>query len=675
MKTLCALCVAMAGSPAAAQSGYLVRDVAVVDVEAGVVRPGRNVTVVGDRIRGVSPAAVVSPPEGVEVIDGSGLYLMPGLFDAHVHLAAGGNAFGPLLIANGVTCVRDTGAPTQAILALREQARSGDALLPRIICTGAIIDGDPPVWPFSIPCDEPDEARAAVRELAAAGVDQVKVYSLLKPEVYVAAIDEAHKLGLKATGHVPMAVTLDEAIAAGQDCSEHLTGFDEAIGTMAGWTPPNPDDPWSGFAAWASYPEVPAKDLEAFVARVAASGMHQCPTIVVMQGIGRAADPDEADKDPRMAYVPASLRSFWSGPGYGAMAESAGTAAKHMQALVGELHRAGVPVMIGTDLANPYVFAGFSVHDEMTLFQEAGISAADVLKAATVVPARFCGVADTLGTVDAGKIASLVLVRGNPLDDVRNAAEVEAVFVEGRYFDRDTLDGLMENVAAANTPSAKPDTVQLKLPGEQIARGTYRSKFQEFDAGTEDFLVTRDGDGYHLMAHSKPTGGPMPPFILTYHASADGVFREATYKVLAGDPVVATYTVADGVITAKARRGDEELPVQTIEFDDDMLITAPATVTDFATLAAADLDVGESRTFRATGFGFNGWQLSVTDYTLTRREATHYTYTLATPMGDFTGEIRTDAKGVVVSSAMKMPMGTITVLRDDPPVTPDDDEW
>ncbi len=678
LRTMCGLGLAaslgfvgQAQAQSSRDGGYVIRDVSVVDVEVGVVRSNQDVYVVGKRIHRIAPALDKAPRQ-FEVVDGSGLYLMPGLFDAHVHLLAGGEAFGPMLVANGVTCVRDTGAATGAIVAMRDGASAGGSLLPRIICTGAIVDGDPAVWPFSHPCDEPEEARVAVRSLAAAGVDQIKVYSLLKADVYRAAVDEAHKLGLKATGHVPLAVTLEEAMAAGQDCCEHLTGFDRAVGEMAGWQPPNPDARWAWFGAWASYPDIPARTLDAFADRVAASGMHQCPTIVVMQGISRAANPLEANEDPRMAYVPMSLRSFWGGARYTAMAENARNAARSMKAMIAELHRAGVPIMVGTDLANPYVFAGFSVHDEMVNFQDSGIPAADVLRAATVVPARFCGVADTLGTVDEGTAASLVLVRRNPLVDGRHAAEIEAVFLNGRYLDRNALDAMLAGVVAANRPSVAVDGQRLELPGAEVARGRYLAKFQEFDAGDEAFLITRDDEGYHIKANSRPAGGPMPPFELTFQVSEDFAFRAATWKVLRGEPIEATYPAAVGVNTASARQGDETFPVQTIELEDNMLVMGPATATDFAFIGAAGLSVGEGRTFRAVGFGFQSWRMSVFDYTLTRVETAHYTFTLATGAADFTGEIWTEPNGLIRKTVMKMPMATITATLE---LEDDEDDW
>ena len=676
MKTMTALCgLGLAGGLALTElqvhgqaprdRGYIIRDVSIVDVEAGIVTDNQFVYIVGDRIHRIAPVFVDAPSDRLKLVDGSGLYLMPGLFDAHVHLSASPDAFGPMLVANGVTCVRDTGAATEVILALRDQAMSSESLLPRIVCTGAIVDGDPPIWPFSHACDEPEEARAAVRKLADAGVDQIKVYSLLKPDVYEAAVSEAHKLGLKATGHVPLEVTLDQAMAVGQDCSEHMTGFERAIGEMAGWQPPDPDSPWAWFGAWSSYPDVPRRQMEAFVGRVAASGMHQCPTIVVMEGIGRAAKPEDANQDPRMAYVSASVRSFWSGARYTAMAENSRAAVKFMKKTVRDLHNAGVPLMIGTDLANPYVFAGSSVHDEMMHFQDAGIPAPDVLRAATVVPARFCGVSDTLGTVQEGKVASLMLVGGNPLLDVRYAADIRGVFLNGRYLDREALDAVMEGVAAAQVQTVTAETISLELPGEEVFRGRYHSKFQESDGGVEDFLITRDDDGYHLMVHSQPTGGPMPPFVLTYHAAKDFAFRGATWRRLRGEPLEATYTPSDSAITASAQSGDEALPVQTLELGPNMLMSAPATAVDFAALGAAGLSVGESRTFQAVGFGFSSWKMTVTDYTLTRAEDRYYTYSLATDWGEFTGEMWTDDIGMVLKSIMKMPMGTITIVLED----------
>ncbi len=672
------ICAAVAAQqqPAPAARGYLVQNVNIVDVGAGQVRAAQDVEIAGDRIVRIAPAAPIATPirAGVYLVDGSGLYLMPGLFDAHVHLVASPESFAPLLVANGVTCVRDTGAPTEAILALRAEAAAG-ALIPQIVCTGAIIDGDPPVWPFSEPCDTPEEARAAVQKLAGAGVDMIKVYSLLKKDVYLAAISEAHALGLKATGHIPLDVTLEEAMAAGQDGCEHLTGFEHVVGRLAGWKPPEgAGSPWIWFAAWTSYTKIPPEEIRRFAQQVKASGMYQCPTLVVMEGVGSLTDPEAAGNDPLMAYVPQTLRSFWSGGAYAAMAPHSEAARPHMMACVAELARAGVPIMVGTDLANPHVYAGFSVHREMKLMQDAGMSPAEVLRAATLVPAAFCGMDKSLGSVQKDKVASLVLVGANPLDDVANASRIEGVFLRGRYLDRAALDTMLDDVKSAVAGSlAQPAPVDLSLPGAVVRQGRYLFKFQQFDAGFEEFLITRDDAGWHMKANMQPRGGPQVPAIVTFHTKPDFGFAGAEYATQAGPPVTATYAVATGKLTAQARSGHEAFPAQEIDLPEGAILSSAASVTDFALLGAAKLEPGETRKFTLVSFGFESWEAGTVDYTLTRLEDTRltidgrevaaraYTSEMVLPFGKVQGQAWTDDRGVMVKNVMVMPFGTITV--------------
>jgi imidazolonepropionase-like amidohydrolase len=674
-----AACLAAAqGQPA--PSGALVRNVNVVDVAAGRVLPGQDVEISGDRIARITPhAAQMAGPlrAGTFLVDGTDLYLMPGLFDAHVHMVASPDSFAPLLVANGVTCVRDTGAPTEAILDLRARAAAG-ALIPQIVCTGAIVDGDPPVWPFSEPCDTPEEARAAVNRLAAAGVDMIKVYSLLKKDVYLAAIDEAHRLGLKATGHIPLNVTIEEAMAAGQDGCEHLTGFEHAVAALSGWKPPEgARSPWIWFAAWPTLPDAPPDEVTRFAQRLRASGMYQCPTLVVMEGVGSLTDPDDAANDPLMAYVPAVLRSFWSGGGYAAMAPHSHAALPHMQAMVAALNRAGVPIMVGTDLANPHVYAGFSVHREMALLQAAGMPPADVLRAATLAPATFCGLDTSLGSIRKDMVASLVLVRADPLADVANASQIEAVFLRGRHFDRAALDAMLEEVkssVAASLPAAQP--VALDLPGEVLRRGRYVFRFQQFDGGFEEFVITRDQAGWHMKADMQPRGGPQPPAVLTFRATPEFDFLGAEYEMQTAQPVAASYSIAGGTLTARARSAGADLPVQELALPEGAVMSSPASVTDFALLGAAKLAPGESRTFPLVTFGFEGWRAGIVEYTLTRLEDTRltidgaevaaraYASEMVLPFGKVTGQAWTDDRGVMVKSVMVMPFGTVTVRLD-----------
>jgi hypothetical protein len=327
--------------------------------------------------------------------------------------------------------------------------------------------------------------------------------------------------------------------------------------------------------------------------------------------------------------------------------------------------------MVGTDLANPYVFAGFAVHEEMGLFRTAGIPNADILRAATIVPATFCGVADTLGTIRAGKIASMVLLRGNPLEDIGNVKLVEGVFLRGRYFSRNALDAMLDDVETVVVESMPNEAavVELDLPGEEIIRGRYVMKFQQWDGGFEDFLITRDDDGYHVMTHSQPQGGPQPPYVMTVHAGPAYEFVSGDWTLLQGSGLKAQYTREDDAIAAVARGDDGEPKTQSFEIPVGGLFAGPPTATDFLTIGRAGLVVGESRTFRSWGFGFDGWRLGDTDYTLSRGQdgtltldgeavvARHYEYSITSQMGELTGDTWTDERGVTLKSVLVLPFG------------------
>jgi imidazolonepropionase-like amidohydrolase len=654
----------------------VIEDITLIDVVNSRALPHQTITITGERIKRIDPADKAKIADGAQVIAGNGLFALPGLFDAHVHFTPSPETFGPMMLANGVTAMRDTGADTDTILDLRQQSRQRGAMLPQIICTGAIIDGDPPVWPFSEPCDTPEEARAAVRKLKDAGVDMIKVYSLLKPDVYRAALDEAKALKIKVTGHVPNAITLDEALQAGQDCIEHLMGFERMLVELSG----KPDDErqgiWPGLSGWLRLPDIDPAALRQRLEAIARSGVTLCPTTVVMQGVGAAADAEKADKDKRMAYVPATLRAFWGGGTYSDFAPLAASVAPHMRTVVGELHRAGAPLMIGTDLANPYVFAGFSVHDEMRNFAEAGIAPIDVLRSATIIPARFCGIDDDLGSIDAGKLASIVLVRADPLADITNASQIEAVFIRGVHHDRAALDKMLAGVrefvvTSAPAPAA---AVELTLPGEVIARGRYVMKFNgRFDAGVEDFLITQDADGYHIKSYSQPQGGWASPSVVTVHFNQDFAFTSALMQQQAKKPVESTYELKDGSMHASATIDGAAEPPQVLAMPERGIVTSSMNAGDFAIFGAMrNMNVDERREMTAVGFGMGGWRVASVPYVITRKadeevalpdgtkiKTRHYASTITNQGMEFNIDTWIDDRGVMVRSRMRAPFGMI----------------
>lgn len=421
---------------------YAIAGVAVVDVVDGAVRFGQTVLVADGRVSRIGPAGGVAVPDGAAVIDGRGLFLMPGLCDAHVHYFDR-DTFGLLLIANGVTLVRDMGMANELVLPLRADLQSGAVLGPEVRTAGAILDGVPPIIPpISVGVGTPEEGRAAVRAQAAAGVDLIKTYSRLEADVFLAIVDEAHSLGLRVAGHVPDSIPIGEAAAAGLDSCEHFFGFEKLVGRLLG-APVRSH--YEGMGAEAEYliryEEVRPEALRQALTDLRDSGLVVCPTVNVFKA-GVHTSQFQSGTFPLSEYVSASVLETWRAL-WGGQDDLPEVLWQTWARFVAVLHAASIPLLVGTDLSTPGSLPGFSVHDEMEIWQEAGIRPADILRSATLLPARFLGRDDDLGSIAEGKTASMVLVRANPLDDVRHARDIEGVFVRGTYYDRAALDRLL----------------------------------------------------------------------------------------------------------------------------------------------------------------------------------------------------------------------------------------
>ncbi len=655
----------------------VIEGVTVINVERGVAVPGQWVVVSGERITGVFDGAPAMKA-AKRTIDGRGQFLIPGLIDSHVHYVDR-ETYGRLFIASGVTLVRDMASDTDQVIALREQLRSGEMLGPRMICTGAIIDGKPPIWPFSYPCETPEEAREAVRALKKAGVDMVKVYSKLQPEVYRAACEEAKAQGLHAVGHVPESVTLADALAAGQYTNEHLMGFPGLIASML----PEAERPaerglFKTSAVWAKYSMIDLAKLRAQLETL--RPMAQCPTIVVMQGIGSIAT-GEGPKDPRTEFVSAAMTAFWSGEQYHAWSASMPKQLPGIFGMTKALYDAGVPLLVGTDLANPYVFAGSSLHDEMKNFAKAGIPNAETLRSATITPAKWFGLDKDYGTIATGKVASMVLLSANPLDDIANTTKINGVMLAGQYFDRAALDGLLADAKAAAKGTAKPVETDapkqaLVLPGEVIAKGVYRSTFkqgkQTMDAGTEEFLVTRDAAGTHIQAITSPVGGWSKPTFVEMHADADGRVVKARYSERVKDGLSAMYVLDGDTWTAKAMKAGKDLEPQTMKVPERLMFSASTNSSLVISMAAMNLQPGETREVNSMGFGFPDWKLAVQPMSVQRKPdekvtigavehtARVYVATAKGPMGQITQTMWLNDRSVPLKVTIAMAFGTVT---------------
>jgi len=422
---------------------YAITNISVVDVEKGIIVPDQTVIVSGGRIEQVGGASQIEVPRDATVIDGQGLYLIPGLVDAHVHYFDA-PVFGRLMIANGVLLVRDMGMPNDFILPLRDELNQGMILGPEMVATGFILDGSPPLIPqIALGIKTPEAAQMAVRQQAGAGVDMIKVYSTLDRDVFLAIVEEAHKQGLKVVGHVPDSIYIEDAAAAGLDSAEHWFGFEKVLARLLG-EPVNLT--YSGMGSQAYYlerlDEVDVAALQDVYQRLNVSGLTIVPTVVTFKDFP-GPNALETGNLPNSEYITPNLLAIWKSQWAG-QNDVPDFIWQNWAQMVKGLNQAGVPLMVGTDLMVPGIIPGFAVHEEMQIWQEAGIPPADILRSATIVPAQFMGLGDRLGSISEGKTASMVLVRANPLEEISNARQIVSVFLRGQYFSREDLDRLLE---------------------------------------------------------------------------------------------------------------------------------------------------------------------------------------------------------------------------------------
>jgi len=400
------------------QKALVLRRLTIIDVAGGAPKPDMTVVITGDHITDLGEAGKVSVPQGGRIIDAGGKFLIPGLWDMHVHWYSRDTL--TLFTANGVTGIRQMFGNSD-LLRWRDEIAKGSWQGPRMVVASPIIDGPQPVWPNSITARDEAEGRKAVTRVKQLGADFVKVYSLLPRDAYFGIADEARKQGLSFVGHVPFNVSAAEASDAGQKSIEHLTGVIKAIETFSA-----------------------KKETELF-ARFIKNGTWQCPTLTVLRSTAYQDDPDFRN-DERLKFIPRQVLGRWGQRMANRGDENYANAKRRFQKgveVIADMSRAGVPLLAGTDTGNPYCFPGFSLHDELVLLVEAGLTPTESLRAATLNPAKFFGLDQKLGTIEQGKLADLVLLDANPLEDIRNTQRIDAVIMNGRFYDRKALDKML----------------------------------------------------------------------------------------------------------------------------------------------------------------------------------------------------------------------------------------
>lgn len=435
--------VARAPLPDAARDRLII-NARVVDVERGVAGPPTSVLIRNGVIAAVGSRVSAG---GAPVLDAGGGYLVPGFWNMHSHAwQVSPQLHFPLLVANGVTGVRDMmdcpGASDMLIACVADKRRwtreveAGTLAAPRFVEVASFY--------FERPDMRADEAAELAATYKARGLDALKVYDRLPRPAYFRLAQEARRLDMRLVGHLPQAVSLDEAVAVGQRSFEHARVFPQAcFASAAAWRRGelNGLDPVL-LTERIVREHDPAACARSFTA-MRSAGAWFVPTHVTREMDARASDPAFID-DPRLAWLdPLSRWAYRDdlGATVAAYPGERGRAAlssffEQGLKLTGQAHRAGVPILVGTDT----VIDGFRYHDEMALLVRAGLSPAAVLKAATIDAARYARADARFGTVSLGKRADVVLLNANPLTDIGNARRIRAVLVDGRLYDRNRLD-------------------------------------------------------------------------------------------------------------------------------------------------------------------------------------------------------------------------------------------
>jgi imidazolonepropionase-like amidohydrolase len=385
--------------------------------------PDASVVIQNGQITAVGPRAKVKIPKQANIVDAKGKFLLPGLWDMHAHFEQ--VEWGPIYLAAGVTTVRDCGNEFEFITAVRDAIAQGRGLGPRLLLAG-FVDGTSTFAIGTARADTPEQAREWVHRYHDAGFQQMKIYSSVKLDEIKAVADEAHRLGMTVTGHIPEGLTAYQAIEAGQDQINHVGYIADIMHT------PLPDNATRSDRRKAIL-NIDLNSPEAQKALTFLKDHHTVidPTMALFELFSATTAKPPATFEPGVNKIPGELAQQLTD--VGPPNENTEIADKVFQKeleIVDALHRSGIPVVAGTDQAVP----GHSLHREIELYVQAGFTPMEAIQAATIVPAQVMGLDKELGTIEIGKRGDLILISGNPLEDIRNTRNVEYVITNGTMY-------------------------------------------------------------------------------------------------------------------------------------------------------------------------------------------------------------------------------------------------
>lgn len=436
----------------------LILNASIVDVTSGEILQERMVGIKGDTIRFVGEMTDSDSYEADKTINAENKFLMPGLWDMHVHFRGGDTLveenkdFLPLFLAHGITTVRDAGGDiTPSVLEWREQIEKGTLEGPRIFTSGPKLDGDNPAWPGSIRITNTQDIENALDSLEAMGVDYVKMYDgNLSKEMFYEIIKAAEKRGLKTTGHMPLSADFLEALDSGLDGTEHMYYALKAGSPVAdSLTALN-----LGYGMMDQIIETYDSELAQQVfEKMVAKDVYVTPTVHIGKTLAEMLDVDHS-QDSLLTYMGPGVRESYQGRIKSAQrARDAGSTSRskmeqQTSAMLVPMYEAGVKLLAGSDSGafNSFVYPGGSLQDELQGFVKAGLSPQQALTTSVIYGPSFFGLEEFYGGVAEGKVADLILLENNPLEDIENIKGIEAVIIGDKIFRKEDLKKMLSEI-------------------------------------------------------------------------------------------------------------------------------------------------------------------------------------------------------------------------------------
>ena len=602
---------ACSDSGPAIEADLAIRNVNVVAMVDETVLPDQTVFIRDGVIVEIAPSGSYSTRDAAVVVKGRDGYLIPGLADMHVH--AWDRRELQLYVAHGVTLVRNMWGE-EMTLAMRDDVASGELFGPRLVTAGPLTDGDPPIWGVrSNVATTPEQGRASVTSQRAAGYDFFKVYTRLNRETFESIAARARETGFPFAGHVPTDVPLEVALSSGMATIEHLTGYVNAVrpdhnpapGDESGSAARRQEDANRLAVGELSLADLADPEKTARYARISAEqNVWNVPTLIVRERINTSRrQAGEFLERPEMQFVAPRTKAAWDPSAHPRMHVYSDAELEARQgllesdyAIVRQLHKAGAPMLAGSDAPNRFVVPGYSIHEELAHFVAAGLKPFDALVTATRAPAEFLGELETSGTIETGKAADLVLLERNPLEDIGATRAIAGVVLAGQWHSEDDLEDRLESLVASYTDwfgSLEPP------PGELTQ---YDLLVSENPIGASRVASDRDGDGPGRMGMQSRWGDPGDPASvnIAYELDADTVFSRIEFsKLERGTSISGTVVIADDLVLMDRTEDGEQSTIELPLGEHDLLLDSSEVGINALQSRLADMAVGDRRTLSA----------------------------------------------------------------------------